>query len=168
MKREEQCSNCGKLASVVRRNHQFDEMGIPVVLERIEVVKCPHCGNVDPIIPNLNDLMHAIALLIICHPCKLTGEELRFLRKYAGKTQEEFGRLIHLDKTHVSKMENSQVPVGDQTDKLVRFVVLNSSPELEGKVQQLLDLLPMIEDTCDDGKPGICIDPATMEAQYAY
>jgi transcriptional regulator with XRE-family HTH domain len=163
--KHEECSNCGTMAPVIRTNHRFDEMGLPVELMRVKVVKCPQCGNTDPIIPDLNDLMHAMALAVVCRTCKLSGAEFRFLRKYIGKSGEEFGRLLHLDKTTVSKMENDIIPIGDQTDRLVRFVVLNSSAELANKAKRLLVLLPDIED-CLDTKPGIQINPDTMEIQY--
>ena len=167
MKREEQCSNCGRMAPVVRRDYRFDEMGLLVVLQCIEVVKCQNCGNVDPIIPNINDLMHALALAVICDPCKLNGDEFRFLRKYVGKSGEEFGKLLHLGKTHISKIETGVTPIGDQADKLIRFLVLHLSPELKEKADQLMALLPKISDDCANLKQEIQIDPETMQYQYA-
>ena len=167
MKREEQCGNCGEIATIVKRNYRFDEMGLPVELMRIDVVRCPHCGNVHRIIPNLNDLMHTLALAVICSPCKLDGEEIRFLRKYAGKNGEEFSRFLHWDATHLSKVENGHLDVGDQADKLIRFVVLQLSPELQNKASRLLEMLPDIEDDPCDSKPEIQIDPVTLEYQYA-
>src|SRR5208283_6203673 len=86
----EQCRNCDNLARVVVDDYQFEEMGLPVVLEHIEVVKCEHCGNVEPIIPDMNDLMSTIALVVICKPCKLDGKEIKFLRTYVGKGSAEF------------------------------------------------------------------------------
>lgn len=168
MKRDEQCANCGKSAQVVRRNYRFDEMGLPVELMRIDVIRCPHCGNVDPIIPHLSDLMHALALAVILAPCRLDGEEIRFLRKYIGKSAEEFARLVHLDATHISKVENGHLDIGNQSDKLIRFVVLSLSPELKDKANRLIKILPDIDDEpCQGVKPEIHIDPATMEIRYA-
>jgi DNA-binding transcriptional regulator YiaG len=163
----EQCGNCGKTAQVVRRNYHFEEMGIPVELLRIDVVKCSHCGNIDPIIPNMNELMHTLALAVICSPCKLNGEEVRFLRKYVGKSAVEFSRFLHVDHTHLSKVENDRTEIGIRLDKLVRFLVLNLSPELKGVVDKLIDVLPGIEDSCDGAKPDIKIDPSALRHQYA-
>jgi transcriptional regulator with XRE-family HTH domain len=167
MKREEQCGNCGEMATIVRRNYRFDEMGLPVELLRIDVIRCPHCNNVDPIIPNMDDLIHTLALAVMCSPCKLDGEEIRFLRKYVGKSAEDFAKLIHVDPTHLSKIENGRLDVGDQTDKLIRFLTLNLSSGLQNKVARLLEILPDIEDDPCQGKPEIQIDPETMEYQYS-
>jgi DNA-binding transcriptional regulator YiaG len=164
--RTETCGNCGKVARIQRENYHFNEMGLPVELMRIDVVRCPHCGNVDPIIPNMNDLMDAIALGTICSPCKLDGDAIRFLRKYAHKSGEEFARLLHWDSTHLSKVENGHLDAGDQADKLIRFLVLNLSLELQNKGARLLAVLPDIEDDpCK--KPELQVDPSTLEYQYA-
>jgi transcriptional regulator with XRE-family HTH domain len=164
----EKCSNCGEIAAVLLdRDYQLEDMGFPVTLRKIEIIKCQHCGNIDPIIPNMDDMMNAVAMAVICHPCKLTGEKIRFLRKFIGKSAEEFARLIHVDNTHLSKIENGRVPVGDQSDKLIRFLVLNMSPELKDKVNRLIKILPSIQDSpCFETRTDIQIDPSTLEAEY--
>lgn len=167
MKKRETCSNCGAMASVTRGNYQSMDFGLPVELMRIELVQCSKCGNIDPIIPNMDDLMHAIAFALVCNPCKLSGEHVRFLRKYLGKTAKEFAQLVHYkDHTHLSKIENGHEEIGPQADKLVRFVVIDSSPELKSRVNELLEMLPGISDDCSD-TAEIKIDPETNQVEYA-
>ena len=160
MPKQEQCTNCGAAANVVREDHRFDEIGLPVVLRQIEVVKCPGCGNVDPILQNLNHVMQTLALAVICDPCSLNGREFRFLRKYVGLGAEEFGKLLHLDKTSVSKMENGHTAIGKQTDRLVRFVVLALTPELKANADQLIKLLP------EDLKTRFIQKPLNLDVLY--
>jgi transcriptional regulator with XRE-family HTH domain len=164
----ERCSNCGKMAPVLfDRDYQLDGMEFPVELHKINIIKCAECGNVDPIIPNMDDMMHAVAMAVICHPCKLSGDKIRFLRKFIGKTAEEFAKLLGMDKTHLSKLENDHYPVGDQSDKLIRLLVLNMSPELKDRVNSLIAMFPKIQTpSCFDQQLKIQIDPRTMEAQY--
>ena len=163
----EECSNCGRMASVVRSSYRFDEMGLPLVLDGIEIVKCSACGNEDPIIPKLDDLMHSIAFGIIACPRKLCGAEVRFLRKYVGQTQKEFAQLIHTDHTHLCNVETGRENIGDQSDKLVRLVVLNLSPDLRDKIDEIMAALPDMEDTPCSGKPLIHFNPTTRQMQYA-
>jgi len=66
----------------------------------------------------MNALMRILALAVIKKPYRLTGEEVRFLRKYLRLT--EFSRLIHVDKTTLSKSENNDDRLGDQSDRLIR------------------------------------------------
>ncbi len=76
------CSACGKDAKIVHGNYQFKESGLPnVVLAGIEIIRCGHCGNEDPIIPNMDDLFRTITISLIAKPYRLAGEEVRFMRK---------------------------------------------------------------------------------------
>jgi hypothetical protein len=76
-----ECSSCGAPARVVHGTYDLREVGLKsVVLHGIEIVKCPKCKNEDPIIPNMNGLMRALALAVIEKPYRLTGEEVRFIR----------------------------------------------------------------------------------------
>jgi len=81
------CSHCGAHVRVVHCTYELKQVGLKnVVLQGIEIVKCPKCKNEDPIIPNMNGLMRALALAVIEKPYRLTGEEVRFLRKYLRLT----------------------------------------------------------------------------------
>jgi DNA-binding transcriptional regulator YiaG len=163
----ELCGNCGETAQVVRKDYQFDDMGIPVILQQIKVIECPHCGNVEPIIPNMDGLMHVLALGVLCNPSKLSGEEVRFLRKYVNKSALDFARFLHLDHTHLSKIENNRLEIGTRTDKLVRLMVINMDPRLADGIKELMELMPNIADSCSEERQEIRIDPATLQYEYA-
>lgn len=163
--RTEVCGVCGQTAQVVRRNYEFREMGIPVELVRIQVIECSHCGNADPIIPNLDGLMHTIASAVVCHPFRLTGGEVRFLRKFVNKSAVEFSRYLDLDPTSLSRIENDRTPIGNGTDKLIRLVVVNMDQRLSEDIKQLMELMPNINDACTQDRPGIHIDPSLLDIQ---
>jgi putative zinc finger/helix-turn-helix YgiT family protein len=160
------CSNCGAPARVVHSTYELKEVGLKnVVLQGIEIVKCPMCKNEDPIIPNMNGLMRALALAVIEKPYRLTGEEVRFLRKYLGLTGEEFSRLIHVDKTTLSKWENNDDRIGDQSDRLVRLVALGLGEGLKEESERVIRSFPQIK-----GEPhpvGIQMNATTLSYQYA-
>lgn len=166
MKRE-QCGNCGNMAQVKRGNYRLDEMGLPLVLQRVELIKCDKCGTVEPIIPNMDGLMHSLALAVICRPCKLNGAEVRFLRTYLGKSGVDFSALLHLDKTTLSKIEHGHQEAGPQTDRLIRLLAVNLSPDLKYVVDRLVKMMPKIEDCNPPHRGMIEIDPDTQQYQYA-
>jgi YgiT-type zinc finger domain-containing protein len=131
MKKAE-CSNCGAEARVVRGDYEFKESGLrDVVLLDIKLVKCGKCGNVDPILFQVDDVMNLIAVAILQKPYRLLGEELRFLRKHVDLPQEEFAKLLHVDKTTLSKWENNEDPIGIQSDLWARTVVMSRDKRLE-------------------------------------
>lgn len=162
---EIQCSNCGKKANAVRGSYCFIESGLSwVVLQGIELIQCEECGNEDPVIPRINDLMRALVIAIIAKPYRLTGEEVRFLRKYLRKTAAEVAQLLHVDKTTISKWENEEDPIGEQSDRLLRVITLALGDDLKTKMEEMIAMFPRI-----DSKPqkiGIEINPQDMSHQY--
>lgn len=163
----EPCGNCGHSATVTRGDYRFDDMGLPVILGNVEIIKCAKCKTTEPIIPHMNELMDTLALAVVCQPCKLGGDEVRFLRTYAGKSSKEFAALLHLDKTTLSKMENDGRDIGKQTDKLIRLLTLNLSPELSRNLNHFLAMMADIDDDPCNQPADILIDPETMRYQYA-
>ena len=89
----ESCSKCGAVAQVKRGSYRFKESGLPVVLHGIEMIVCAKCGNEDPILPKVNQLMRRLALAVINKPYRLRGDEVRFLRKYLQMTRSEERRV---------------------------------------------------------------------------
>lgn len=167
MTNKEQCGHCGGIATVVRKDHRINEMGLPVVLKEIEVVECSPCGLEEPIIPNITGLMNALAWAVIQKPCDLSGQEFRFLRKFADLNAEEMGKMLHLDKTSVSKIETGQRPMGDQTDRLIRMVVLSLTPAFHERSQELVKMFPTISDCSADIMQELTIDMKTLHPTYA-
>lgn len=162
-----ECGDCGGKATIERGNYEFKECGLPgVVLQGIEVMRCPECGD-SPIIPRLNDLFHALALAVINKPYRLRGTDVRFLRKYLRLTGEEFGLLLNADKTTISKWENEADTVGDQSDRLIRAIVMLSSEELQEKRQQLLEHLGQIRKTKRNVKIHLPANAPRLSYEYA-
>lgn len=134
------CSDCGQPATIIRGNYEFPESGLKnVVLCGIELVHCDACGNEDPIIPAMNSLFRTLALALVNKPYRLAGEEVRFLRKYLHLTQDKFSRLLHIDKTTLSKWENDDDPVGTQSDLAIRMLVMAKDGELQPKMTQVVN-----------------------------
>ncbi len=134
------CSNCSQPVETVHGNYTFRESGLDnIVLCGIELIKCKHCGNEDPIIPALDDLFRTIALALVTKPYRLAGEEVRFLRKHMGLTGDGFSRLLHIDKTTLSKWENNDDPVGTQSDLAIRMMVMSQNAALREKIQVIIE-----------------------------
>jgi DNA-binding transcriptional regulator YiaG len=153
----ETCVHCDESAIVTRKNYPLPELGVPVELQNVEVIECPSCGSEEPVIPNMDGLMLTLALAITCSPRKLNGNEVRFLRKYVGKSASDFSRFLHVDPTHLSKIENGRVDIGAGLDKLVRLLVVNMSSDLKEGVQRLMS----------EGSHELQVDPSTMSCHYA-
>src|SRR6266853_1220865 len=103
------CTNCDAEATQMRGNYLFSDSGLSnLVLKNIEIIKCDQCGNSDPIISKSKDIYRALARAIVSKPFALTGEEIRFLRKYLGMSQDTFASHLHSDKAVLSRWENDR------------------------------------------------------------
>ena len=161
-----ECPECGKTATVSRRNYRLEGMGIPVELRNIEVIRCEDCGE-SPVIPNMEGMMETLATAVVLSPQKLTGAEVRFLRKFVGKRAREFAAYIDVEPTTLSKIENGQRALNPRVDKLIRFTVLGLARHLQGQIRNLVELGRTVAKSQEVGGAEIQIDPETREYAYA-
>jgi YgiT-type zinc finger domain-containing protein len=142
------CSNCGRAARRSRGNYLFRESGLKnVVLVDVDIMKCDKCGNEDPTIPRMDDVMKTIALALITKPFALCGEEIRYLRKYLGMSGDTFASYLHTDKSVLSRWENNRESVGSKTDLLIRAIVVSLGRGLLPEVEQAVRKFSRIDDT---------------------
>jgi DNA-binding transcriptional regulator YiaG len=118
-----------------------------VILSGIELIRCRKCGNVDPVIPSLNELYRALALALVSQPFRLQGEDVRYLRKYLGMTQDTFAELLHIHKSNLSKWENNEDNIGQQSERLIRTVVLTLGAGLQKNAADVVRAFPAIRET---------------------
>jgi putative zinc finger/helix-turn-helix YgiT family protein len=142
------CGNCGETANVIRGDYRYKESGLRnVILSGVELIRCPKCGAEDPVIPRMNELHRALALAVASQPFRLQGEDVRYLRKYLGMTQDKFAELLHIHKSNLSKWENNEDKIGEQSDRLIRTVVLTLGEGLQKKAADVVRAFPAIRET---------------------
>lgn len=160
------CSNCGSGAKGRIGNYRFVESGLKnVFLHGIELIRCPRCKNIDPVIPSMNRLMQVLAAAVAGKPCKLGGDEIRFLRKYLKMTGEEFAGVLGTDKTTISKWENGEQLPGERADRLIRAVTLILGDGLGEYTQKIVRRFPEIEEVIRDIEYNL--DPESQTCEYA-
>jgi putative zinc finger/helix-turn-helix YgiT family protein len=160
------CANCGEPAEFERRRYRYLESGISnLYLQGVEVAECLQCGESEVIIPRIEKLHRAIALSLANSPARLTGEQLRFLRKLLGLSGEQLGRYLHTDKTKISKWESGEDPIGPSTDRLIRLLVAALDNELRPGVSAIAEHLPQILD--ESGKVWeLQVDVSTLQSTF--
>ena len=163
-----ECSDCGSKARVERGTYRFRESGLDnVVLKGIEIIKCPACGNEDPILPNLDGLLRIIAVAIVTNRLPLTGGEVRYLRKYLEMSGEQFARILHTDKSTLSKWETGAVNIGSKSDLLIRSVALNLGRSLRDEAERVTRNFEHIDEESTAPPKRIEVDSVTLEYEYA-
>ena len=140
------CFECGaEMISTVERYH-YDESGLPNVwLENVEIRRCPNCGEEDVVIPRLDSLHRVLAEGLVRKPKRLTGAEVRFLRKTVGWSGKDLANLMHVDPATLSRWETGKENVGAQSDMLVRLLFVQAEPVRDYRVESLAEV-----DTSDE------------------
>ncbi len=143
------CSSCGGNLNlpVKAHNYTYKGFGFPVLLiNAVAVSKCEACGESEITIPNIPGLTAAVALQRVLLPFKLTGSDIRFVRKAIGDNVSSASLAKHLEVTPetFSRWENDKLPISPTTEKLLRIVVglmlQTKAPAMDFDVQKLADL----------------------------
>ena len=157
---------CGAPARVVRGRYPFAECGLRnVVLQGVEIARCGKCGNDDVVIPHLNDLMRALAFAVVSQPYRLQGEDVKFLRKYLNMTQAQLAELLDIHKTNLSKWENNEDKIGEQSDRLIRAVALALGVGLKERTEEVIRAFPKIHKS--KKRPGLEMDLRSLTFSFA-
>lgn len=137
------CRACreGEL-EIARKNHRYTESGLSnVVLQDVEVRSCSLCGDQQLVLPRVTELHRAIALAVVRTNARLSGEEIRFLRKYMGFSGADFAARMGVDPSTVSRWENGHEPIGSLADRLLRLMVVRDRPVEEYPIDELVHIV---------------------------
>jgi putative zinc finger/helix-turn-helix YgiT family protein len=133
------CRTCGKAEITTRaETYRYTESGLPnVVLVGIDVRRCPVCGHHELVLPRVAELHRTIAHAVIHKPARLSGAEIRYLRKYLGWSGADFARHVGVDPSTVSNWENDKDPIGTTSDRLLRLMVAHGTPVQDYSLEEL-------------------------------
>lgn len=126
MKAKNPCLQCGTAMKVRRENYTDDLFGVPVMLVGINVYRCPNCHDYEVEIPNLSGLHAAIAGHLVRKRERLSGQEIRFLRKYLNFSSAEFAETIGVAPETISRWEKDKDRIGPAADRLLRMFVVHA------------------------------------------
>ena len=120
-----------KLATAEEPFHFLDSGLSNVYLVGIKYFVC-ECGNVVAEIPAVKQLMQLIARDVVLSRRRLTGPELRFLRKRLGKKASEYCKYLGVGPETLSRAESGKMPISMQSQMLARlsYCVLSGDPHL--------------------------------------
>jgi DNA-binding transcriptional regulator YiaG len=100
----------------------YKGLGIPVKLVNVPMKKAAGVWCIDI---NMNKLMRIVLDALIRKPTALTGEELRYIRKYLEMTMAEFGTVFGISHVAVLKWEGKQNRISPALELCIRLYILN-------------------------------------------
>lgn len=124
------CPECGKAEmKITHEDHVYTECGLPnIVLLGLEFRVCPKCGEKERVMPRLAQLHRVIAEAVAEKRARLTGAEIRFLRKHLGWSGDYFAEVVGVRPETVSRWENEKEPMGVTSERLLRLMALRLRP----------------------------------------
>lgn len=125
--------------------YRYVESGLDsVVLKNILVFHCTTCNEVVPEIPAVGLLHRVIAFKLLLKKALLTGDEIRFLRKFCGYSVADFAEIMGSTKSVISRWETQTH--GASTDRTIRLLVmLKLAREMAGQPEVALKNVTMDE-----------------------
>ncbi|RMG53576.1 MAG: helix-turn-helix domain-containing protein [Acidobacteria bacterium] len=117
------CPNCGKRMRKEKGDYKYVESGLRnIILHRIEIYRCRHCGEVIPKIPQVKELHRAIAEHLFKKDSLLSGEEIRFLRKQMDLRAVDLAAILGVTKVTVSRWETGKERISPPADRAIRLL----------------------------------------------
>ena len=108
------------------KNFTYEGLGFPVKLSDVPMMKTR--GEWTPDI-DYNKLQEEVLISLAKKAQSLTGNELRFIRKYFRRTLEAFGQdfgVSHAAVIDWEKQENLPIKINPATEKCIRMYILDA------------------------------------------
>ena len=122
------CRTCGE--NTMTTTHEDRAlMSLPsVVVQNVRVQRCQACDEELVSYPRLESMHEVIAKALVRRPGRLTGDEVRFLRKWLGWSGRDFAHKFALSPETVSRAENGKQQLSFRCDRLLRAAVVEKQP----------------------------------------
>lgn len=134
------CMTCeGGAMRLTRKNVPYRSLPGTVLVD-VEVWECDECGEREVVIPAINELDSLLVHLLAEKDGRLTGPEVRFLRKHLGWSGVDFARHFGVAPETVSRWENGKSRMGAAAESLLRVCATRLDPiEDYEALEELLD-----------------------------
>ena len=125
------CHQCGKQMIGRKQNYPYTQCGLSnVVLIDVLVFNCA-CGEIAVEIPAMATLHRFIAFELLRKSTLLSGEEVRFLRKFVGYSAIKFAEKIGKTPISISRWEGGKIT--KNADRVLRLAFFAAIIEQEAE-----------------------------------
>jgi len=168
-RQERRCTECGAVQHETRQTVKYPESGLDnVQLANVPVWVCEN-RHEELEIPAITQLHDLLTHLIIRKPARLTGREIRFIRRRAELSAQEFACRIGISPQHLSRLENDKGKKTRTLDLLIRLGIATLIAARHGKPLpgDLAPLVDQLEAAFDVGTHRLThLDQALPEHQW--
>lgn len=149
------CWECGTELKVIHgKPYHYTECGLPNVhLYGIVQYECPTCNTTSVSLPSINDLHRTIGKAVVHKKDRLTGAEVKFLRKELNLKSKKLAEILGVKPETFSRWENEKTPISETCDKFLRNLYISYVSEQTGEFMEggILGLLATVSKTVPEG-----------------
>lgn len=125
------CPGCGneKTSSKEVKRHHYVESGLDDVflLGGVHIIKCTACGGEFRYVPDEQQLLQVIAIVLLAGPAPLSGAAQTYLRKTCDLTQAQLAKLLGISRREtIAEREKSNAPMPLDAEFRFRAIVLTA------------------------------------------
>lgn len=156
------CTSCGGAGVETKLVSTYDATGLgapfKVILEgAVKVSVCTSCtAKLATYIPDMEGLFHAVVFARSLEPRKISGAEIKFMRKAMNWKAKEIAKHLGITAEYLSRCEAGDKVFSETTEKLFRVYALLRTPDksalAEIDLTALFDLIK-IDTLWDASKP---------------
>lgn len=135
---EQRCVICGKGTMSFVGEVARPWRTLPgVIVEGVKVYQCQACGEEEEGFERLQELIQLIGQTLLMKQGRLSGPELRFLRKMMGWSGKDFATRMGVTPEQVSRWENGHEHIGASNNMLVRALIVLDEQLIDYSSQSL-------------------------------
>jgi transcriptional regulator with XRE-family HTH domain len=165
--------NAMETTTRVLERYEENLLGLPypvTLINAAEEVAHPKTGEILGIaVPGVEELAAAVALALCLMPVRLTGAEVRFIRRTLGMSGQELAEAVGMDPATLSRWEHDKQAVGGWADKAIRMAAVlqlqDRAPGANIHPEDVVTLRPAPR--APDAHPVIEVHRAQTEGQDA-
>ena len=119
-----------------------DHLGAPfeiVLCKSVKQTKDNDGNVIKTTIPNPRGLLRQIAISRLTHPRKLSGKDIKFVRKALSIKAKELADMISVGPEHFSRCETDKAVLSPGIEKFLRLSVLVDTLELPDDIEQHIE-----------------------------